>query len=68
MHMNNSTISQHPRTTVIFPVGTTVDMTVEGRLARALELLAAAQITRKEEERKRLCDKVMMYLRPLAQG
>jgi hypothetical protein len=68
MYMNNSTISQRSRTTVIFPAGTNVDMTVGGRLARAVELLAAAQKTLKEVERKRLCEKVMLYLRPLAQG
>jgi hypothetical protein len=44
------------------------NMTVEGRLALAADSLAAAQKTRKEEERKRLFEKVMMYLRPLAQG
>jgi len=66
MYMNDSTISPHSRTSIVFPVGTTVDMTVEGRLARAVELLAAAQKTGKEKERKRLCEKVMMYLRPLA--
>jgi hypothetical protein len=48
------------------PVGT-VDMTVEGSLARAVELLLTAQKTRKEE-RKLLCEKVMMYQCPLAQS
>jgi hypothetical protein len=41
-------------------------LTAEGRFALAVAALAAARKTSKEEERKRLCEKVMMYLRPLA--
>jgi hypothetical protein len=47
--------------------GTTVMLTIEGRLALAVDALAAAQKTRKEEQRKSLWRQAMMYLRPFVQ-
>jgi hypothetical protein len=58
--MNNSKVSTY--------FGTTVMLTVEGRLAFAVDALSAAQKTRNEERRKRLLEQAMVYLRPVAQG
>jgi|GEM_PF-5053024 hypothetical protein len=60
MYMNNSKVSTFS--------GTTVMLTVEGRLALAADALAAAQKTRKTERRKSLCEQAMMYLQPVIQG
>ncbi len=60
MHMNNSKISTYS--------GTTVMLTVEGRLALAVDALAAAQKTRKAERRKGLCEQAMMYLYQVVQS
>jgi hypothetical protein len=47
--------------------GITVVLTVEGRLALAVDALAAAQKTRRKERRKCLCEQAVMYLRPVIQ-
>src|ERR1035437_438776 len=60
MYMNNRDISTYS--------GTTVMLTVEGRLALAVDALAAAQKTRKEDRGKRRCDRAMVYLRPVISG
>ena len=54
----------------VYDAGTIVMLTVEGRLALVADALATAHNTRNEDEehRKRLCEKVMGYLRPVVQG
>ena len=48
--------------------GTTIMLTVEGRLALAADALAAAEKARSKQGRKRLCEKAMNHLRSAAQG
>jgi len=48
--------------------GTTIMLTVEGRLALAADALAAAEKARTKQGRKRLCEKAMNHLRSAAQG
>jgi hypothetical protein len=43
----------------------TVTLTVEGRLILAMEALAAAQKACQQKRQARLCEKAIMYLRPV---
>ena len=53
--MMHSNVTAYTRTIVI--------LKTEGRLALALDALAAAQKTRNEQRRKYLCGKAMGYLK-----
>ena len=48
--------------------GTTIMLTVEGRLALAADALAAAEKARTKQSRQRLCEKALNHLRSVAQG
>jgi hypothetical protein len=55
--MNNTNRSPYSKTAIV--------LTHEGRLALAADALAAAQKTRNETRRQRLCEQTVAYLRPL---
>jgi len=60
MFMNNRKVSPYS--------GTTVMLTAEGRLALAIDALAAARKCPTEARRKRLLERAIIYLRPVVQG